>query len=242
MPRYDQHFLRASAYARKIVAAVQAAPEETLVEIGPGRGALTQYLLELPQAYIGVEIDPHCIQLLKAQFPLAKARWIQEDFLRWPLPERPLYIVSNLPYSISGPVLGRILAHRWHIRGGVLMLQAEVAQRLYAAVGTRAYGRLSVLFQSVYGVERVLRIPPGAFSPPPRVWSEVVRFERQPSLAIEAWEDFAEFVRLSFRQPRRTLAKNLKALGRALPEDLARLRPHQLPVATFLKLWQQLQK
>ncbi|MCS7162289.1 MAG: 16S rRNA (adenine(1518)-N(6)/adenine(1519)-N(6))-dimethyltransferase RsmA [Bacteroidia bacterium] len=242
MPRYDQHFLRASAYARKIVAAVQAACEETIVEIGPGRGALTRYLLELPQPYIGVEIDPLCLQQLKAEFPLAKAQWVQEDFLRWPLPEQALYIVSNLPYSISGPVLGRILGHRRYIRGGVLMLQAEVAQRLYAVAGTRAYGRLSVLFQSVYGVERVLRVPPGAFSPMPRVWSEVIRFERRPHIAIEDWEDFAEFVRLSFRQPRRTLANNLKALGRAIPEALGQRRPHQLPVATFLELWRQIQK
>lgn len=238
MPRYDQHFLWSEGLIKRIIEAVRPLPEETLLEVGPGHGALTRYLLAMPVPYLGIEIDPRCLEQLR-QLPHAeKAEWIQGDFIRLALPQKPLYFVSNLPYSISGPAIFQILAHRDWIREGVLMLQAEVAQRLYAVPGTRAYGRVSVLFQSIYGVKRLLRVPPGAFRPPPKVWSEVIRFTRAPKLPSDKWESFAQVVRQAFQQPRQTLSKNLRARAITLPSEWASLRPHQLPVEAYIQIWQ----
>lgn len=237
MPKFDQHFLHDRTYAKKIAEAVELLPGETLLEVGPGRGALTQFLLQKPVPYIGIEIDPRVIETLRALPGAEHATFLQGDFLQVPLPEKPLFFVSNLPYSITGPALFRILGHRFWIRAGVIMLQAEVAQRLYAAAGKRPYGRLSVLFQSVYAVKRLFRVPPGAFSPPPKVWSEVVFFTRQPQVALEEWDSFAAFIRRAFQQPRRTLAKNLGTGAVLLAEWWGHLRPHQLSLPEWISLW-----
>lgn len=238
MPRFDQHFLRDPSYVRRIIEAVAPLSEETILEVGPGQGALTRALLELPFPYIGIEIDRKCLALLRELPGAHKAQWIEGDFLEVALPEKPLYFVSNLPYSITGPALFRILSHRWWIREGIVMLQREVAQRLYAPAGKRPYGKLSVLFQSIYAVRRLLLIPPGAFSPPPEVWSEVIIFTRAPKLPLEAWDDFAEIVRAAFRQPRQTLGKNLRTIFEEIPASWRQRRPHELTIEAFLYLWE----
>lgn len=237
MPRFDQHFLRTESYIQKIAEAVAPQPGETILEVGPGAGALTRYLLEKPFPYIGIEIDTRCLMQLQQLSHAGRAYWIHADFLQVELPAQPLYFVSNLPYSISGPALFRILSHRTHIREGIIMLQAEVARRLYAPPGSRAYGRVSVLFQSIYETKRILRVPPGAFSPPPKVWSEVVHFTRNPKLPIEQWDAFAVVVRQAFQQPRQTLARNLRGSSVMFPPEWAGRRPHQLSVEEYLTLW-----
>lgn len=239
MPRYDQHFLCSESYIQRIIQAVQPTSEETILEVGPGKAALTRYLLALPVPYIGIEIDAQCLAHLRTLSNAERAEWIHGDFLRVELPKKPLYFVSNLPYSISGPAIFRILAHRDWIREGILMLQAEVAQRLYALPGSRAYGRVSVLFQSLYEVKRLLRVPPGAFRPPPKVWSEVIRFTRAPRLPSSEWESFAELIRRAFRQPRQTLSRNLRGSGVPLPPQWASLRPHQLSIEDYIRLWRE---
>jgi len=237
MPRFDQHFLKARHYAEQIAAAVRPLPGETILEVGPGQGQLTRYLLAKPFPYIGVEIDRLLLQTLKT-LPLAeKAQWIEGDFLTLKLPPQPLYFVSNLPYSITGPALFRILDERRWIRAGVLMLQAEVADKLCAQPGQRAWGRLSLLFQSVYRVRRLFRVPPGAFAPPPRVWSAVVAFEQAPQVPLEEWSAFADFVRQACLHPRRTLRANLREAGLPCPSPWAALRPHQLSIQAFYELW-----
>ncbi|RMF49711.1 MAG: ribosomal RNA small subunit methyltransferase A [Bacteroidetes bacterium] len=237
MPRFDQHFLRARHYAEQIAEAVSPLPGETLLEVGPGQGQLTRYLLAKPFPYIGVEIDGSLLESLKT-LPLAeKAQWIQGDFLTIDLPPQPLYFVSNLPYSITGPALFRILEKQRWIRAGVLMLQAEVADKLCAQPGQRTWGRLSLLFQSVYRVRRLFRVPPGAFSPPPRVWSAVVTFERSPQVPLEEWSAFADFVRQACLHPRRTLRANLREAGLSCPTPWAALRPHQLSIQALYELW-----
>ncbi|MDW8134463.1 MAG: 16S rRNA (adenine(1518)-N(6)/adenine(1519)-N(6))-dimethyltransferase RsmA [Bacteroidia bacterium] len=237
MPRYDQHFLRNSVYAVKIAEAVCPQAGEKILEVGPGRGALTRYLLQKGVPYIGIEIDSVCLKSLEELPSKASTEWILGDFLRIALPEEPLFFVSNLPYSISGPAIFRILSHHRYIRAGVVMLQAEVAQRLYAKAGKRPYGRLSVLFQSVYEVKRLCRVPPNAFTPPPKVWSEVVLFERKALLSSEVWEDFVGFVRRAFRQPRRKLAKNLSDYRLSISPFFSHRRPHELSVEEFFELW-----
>ncbi|GIV25666.1 MAG: ribosomal RNA small subunit methyltransferase A [Bacteroidia bacterium] len=239
MPRFDQHFLRARSYAEKIAAAVSPLPGETLLEVGPGQGHLTRYLLEKPFPYLGVEIDARLLQTLKA-LPLAeKAEWILGDFLTVDLPPKPFYFVSNLPYSITGPTLFRILEKQSWIRAGVIMVQAEVADKLCAEPGQRTWGRLGLLFQSVYRVKRLFRVPPGAFSPPPRVWSAVVAFERSPQVPPEEWPAFADFVRKACLHPRRTLAANLRQAGLPCPPQWATLRPHQLSIQAMYNLWKE---
>jgi 16S rRNA (adenine1518-N6/adenine1519-N6)-dimethyltransferase len=145
--------------------------------------------------------------------------------------------VSNLPYSISGPFLMRVLEHRAWIRGGVLMLQKEVAQRLYAQPGERQFGRLSALFQVVYRVERLRYVWPGSFSPPPKVVSAVIRFVREPRIDLSEWPAFARVVRAAFRQPRQTLSRNLHSANLPCPPYLASLRPHQIPLDELIGLW-----
>jgi len=233
--RYDQHFLRDENIARAIAEAAQPHPDETLLEIGPGLGILSQYLLRYPNPFIGIEIDPRLHEKLVENYP--SATWIRGDALEIPWPEKPLYLVSNLPYSISGPFLMRVLEHRMWIRGGVLMLQKEVAQRLYARPGERSFGRLSALFQAVYRVERLRYVWPGSFSPPPKVVSAVVRFVREPRIDLSEWPAFARVARAAFRQPRQTLGRNLRSANLPCPPHLAYLRPHQIPLDELIALW-----
>ncbi|MCS6789725.1 MAG: 16S rRNA (adenine(1518)-N(6)/adenine(1519)-N(6))-dimethyltransferase RsmA [Bacteroidia bacterium] len=238
MPRYDQHFLCSEAYAQRIVAAVKPQPDEITLEIGPGRGALTKYLLLRDQPLIAVEIDKRCLEELQKLPAAEKAHWVHGDFRQLALSaERSYFLVSNLPYSLTGPALFWILERRWQVREGILMLQAEVAKRLYASEGSRDFTRLTVLFRSVYAVERLFRVPPGAFCPPPRVRSEVIRFLRRADV-WEPWESFAAFVRVAFRQPRQKLAKNLRPLSLPLPPEWSDKRPHQLSLSVYYTLWQ----
>ncbi len=234
--RYDQHFLRDSSIARAIAEAIQPLSHETLLEVGPGPGILSKYLLRYPNPLTGIEIDPRYHACLVRDYP--EATWLLGDVLEVPWPEGALYLVSNLPYSISGPFLMRLLEHCERVRGGVLMLQREVAQRLYAQSGKRQFGRLSALFQIVYRVERLRIVRPGSFSPPPRVLSEVIRFTREPQIALSEWPSFAAVVRAVFRQPRQTIARNLRNADLPCPPHLASLRPHQLPLSELIALWQ----
>jgi 16S rRNA (adenine1518-N6/adenine1519-N6)-dimethyltransferase len=236
MPRYDQHFLRDEQLARLIADAAQPLPDETLLEIGPGLGILSQYLLSKTPAFIGIEIDPRCYERLLKAFP--QGQWLLGDALKVPWPEGPLYLVSNLPYSISGPILFRILEARTRIRGGLLMLQKEVAQRLYAQSGERTYSRPSVLFQAVYRVERLRLVRPGSFSPPPKVLSEIIRWTRSPQIPLSEWPRFAQFIRAAFRQPRQTLGRNLRTANLPCHPAYTARRPHEIPLLEFITLWQ----
>jgi 16S rRNA (adenine1518-N6/adenine1519-N6)-dimethyltransferase len=233
--RYDQHFLRDENIARAIAEAACPQPDEVLLEIGPGPGILSKYLVQRPNPLIGIEIDPQYHQKLVETYP--QATWILGDALQVSWPEVPLYLVSNLPYSITGPFLMRVFEHRAWIRGGVLMLQKEVAQRLYAQPGERQFGRLSALFQVVYQVERLRTVRPGSFSPPPKVLSEVIRFTRLPQIPLKDWPSFATIVRAAFRQPRQTLSRNLRSAGFSCPPHLATRRPHEIPLPELIALW-----
>lgn len=236
MPRrYDQHFLQDENIARAIAEAVSPQPDEVLLEIGPGPGILSKYLVQRPNPLTGIEIDPHYHQKLEESYP--QAIWIPGDALKVPWPESPLYLVSNLPYGITGPFLMRVLEYRAWIRGGVLMLQREVARRLYARPGERQFGRLSALFQVVYQVERLRTVRPGSFAPPPKVLSEVIRFTRSPQIPLKDWPSFALTMRAAFRQPRQTLGRNLRSAGFPCPSHLTTRRPHEIPLSELIALW-----
>ena len=226
--RFAQHFLEA-AWVKKLVTAVAATPDDSILEIGPGRGAITRPLAEHAKRLLAIEIDRDLAADLEAA-ALPNVTVVTSDVLsvdlvpsltEWlgaaPGPGRQFRIVGNLPYNISSPILFRLLdlAARTHgVRDAMLMLQKEVADRLVARVGTGEYGVLTVLTAVNADVTRVLSLPPGAFRPPPKVHSAVVRLVfRPPKVAIADQDLFVRMVRTMFTQRRKTISNALKPFG-----------------------------
>jgi len=226
--RFAQHFLE-SAWVTKLVAAVAAAPDDSILEIGPGRGAITRPLASQVRRLLAIEIDRDLAADLEAA-ALPNVAVVTSDVLSvdlvpiltdWlgepPGPGNQIRIVGNLPYNISSPILFALLdlaARTNGVRDAMLMLQKEVADRLVAKVGTGEYGVLTVLTALTADVSRVLSLPPGAFRPPPKVQSAVVRLAfRPPKVAIPDQKLFVRMVRTMFTQRRKTIANALKPFG-----------------------------
>ena len=226
--RFAQHFLEA-AWVKKLVTAVAATPDDSILEIGPGRGAITRPLAEHAKRLLAIEIDRDLAADLQAA-ALPNVTVMTSDVLsvdlvpsltEWlgaaPGPGNQFRIVGNLPYNISSPILFRLLdlAARTHgVRDAMLMLQKEVADRLVASVGTGEYGVLTVLTAVNADVTRVLSLPPGAFRPQPKVHSAVVRLVfRPPKVAIADQDLFVRMVRTMFTQRRKTISNALKPFG-----------------------------
>ena len=226
--RFAQHFLEA-AWVNKLVTAVAATPDDSILEIGPGRGAITRPLAEQAKRLLAIEIDRDLAADLEAA-ALPNVTVVTSDVLSvdlvpsltaWlgatPGPGNQFRIVGNLPYNISSPILFRLLdlAARTHgVRDAMLMLQKEVADRLVAKVGTGEYGVLTVLTAVNADVTRVLSLPPGAFRPPPKVHSSVVRLTFRPAKVAIADQDlFVRMVRTMFTQRRKTISNALKPFG-----------------------------
>jgi 16S rRNA (adenine1518-N6/adenine1519-N6)-dimethyltransferase len=252
--RFGQHFLE-KPWVDKLIASLDATPEDTFLEIGPGRGALTKPLASHVRAIVGVEIDRDLAARLPGELP-ANVRVVQGNFLDvnfdtlledMPLPVR---VVGNLPYNVSSPILFKLLEaarEGQRFRDATLMLQKEVADRLVAPPGTAEYGTLAIQVALLADVERVLSLPPGAFRPPPKVTSAVVRLRFHPPTAdVGDRKTFEKIVRGVFLQRRKTLANALKpvasSLGRSAPELLQRAgldgsrRPEELTVADMARL------
>jgi 16S rRNA (adenine1518-N6/adenine1519-N6)-dimethyltransferase len=254
--RYGQHFLE-SAWVRKLIDSLDTAPSDVFLEIGPGRGALTGPLAERVARIIAVEIDRDLAAALPARVG-ANVRIIQGNFLDVDLaqvlePEAgPVRVVGNLPYNVSSPILFRLLdaaASGIRIPDATLMLQKEVADRLVARPGTGEYGALAIQVALLARVERLLALPPGAFRPPPKVHSAVVRLTfHAPSVAIGDRGVFERIVRGVFLQRRKTVLNALKPVAGALsrsPDDLLERagidpgrRPETLTVDDFARLSQ----
>lgn len=220
-----QHFLRDPAIARAIVDLVAPTANDLVVEIGPGEGALTAELARRAGRLQALEVDPALVSRLRARFPTvevveADARGWDYGALTAPRGGRVL-VVGNLPYSVGKPILTALIAARTAIDAMALMLQREVAERVAAAPGSRTYGSLSVLTQ-LYGDVRVaLRVPPGAFRPPPKVDSAVIHLAVLPAPRVPLPDErrFHVVVRAAFAQRRKTLANALAAgLGRPAEE------------------------
>ncbi|HXF13156.1 MAG TPA: 16S rRNA (adenine(1518)-N(6)/adenine(1519)-N(6))-dimethyltransferase RsmA [Terriglobales bacterium] len=239
-PKLGQHFLNDTAAAVRIVESLGDLLQSTVLEIGPGRGALTNLLARRARRVIAVEKDRVLAAQLRMHFSLAPNVEIIEgdilaidlDSLFGPKPGsmRPgmdvapqqVRVVGNLPYFITSDILLRLFEYRKYFEVFVLMVQKEVADRLAAKPGTSEYGLLSATAQLYSKVEKVLTLPPGAFSPPPKVHSAVVRLV--PSTRFEKLhvdeKGFISFLKLSFAQKRKTLWNNLK--GRYPSDDLER--------------------
>jgi 16S rRNA (adenine1518-N6/adenine1519-N6)-dimethyltransferase len=216
-----QHFLRDVAIARAIVDLVAPSGRDLVLEIGPGKGALTQELVRTPAAVRAIEIDAGLITALRARFPdvdmdEADARTWDYARLQAPAGGRVL-VVGNLPYSVSKPILLALVTARAAISEMALMLQREVAERVAAAPGGKVYGSLSVLTQLYFDVRLALRVPPRAFVPPPQVDSAVLHFRTlgRPRVELASEGRFHTVVRAAFLQRRKMIGNALAAgLGR----------------------------
>jgi 16S rRNA (adenine1518-N6/adenine1519-N6)-dimethyltransferase len=216
--RFGQHFLE-PAWVDKLLRAVHPSPDDTFLEIGPGRGALTAPLAALAGRVVAVEIDRDLAAALPSRVP-PNVRVVEADFLDVDLDralagERsPLRVIGNLPYNVSSPILFRLLEgadEGRRFNDATLMLQKEVADRLVARPGTRDFGALAIQVALLADVERLLTLPPGAFRPPPKVTSAVVRLAfRAPAEDVGSRAVFEKLVRGMFLQRRKTL---LNALG-----------------------------
>jgi 16S rRNA (adenine1518-N6/adenine1519-N6)-dimethyltransferase len=241
--RFGQHFLHDPQVIARILAAIEPRRGERVVEIGPGRGALTAPLLERLGTLIAIEIDRDLARELSARFGPA-LELLNQDVLEVELAALrgagpALRLVGNLPYNISTPLLFHLLAQRAQIHDMHFMLQKEVVDRMVAAPGSRTYGRLTVMLAPWVRIERLLNVGPGAFTPPPKVSSAVVRLMplAAPAFDIGTTASFERVVRAAFAQRRKTLRNALK--GTVDAGVLERLgidpgaRPEQLAPAQF---------
>jgi len=211
--RLGQHFLE-QAWVKKLISALGTAPDDTFLEIGPGRGALTRALAPRVGRIVAVEIDRNLAAALPACTP-SHVRVVTSDFLRVDLDELlrdeplPLRVIGNLPYNVASPILFRLLheaKNGGRFRDATLMLQKEVADRIMAVVGSAHYGVLALQVTLLADVERILTLPPGAFRPPPKVTSAVVRLRfRPPAVDVGDPAVFERVVRGVFLQRRKTL-------------------------------------
>lgn len=229
-PKLGQHFLNSEQYARRVVEAVGDAWQGTVLEIGPGRGILTSLLAKTSRRLIAVELDRVLAAQLRLQFGMARNVEIIEadvlaidfDSLFGPKPglgrpgieikPQPVKVVGNLPYYITSDILLRLFEFSKYFESLVIMVQREVADRIAAEPGGRDYGMLSATTQLYARVEKLFTLPPDAFSPPPKVFSTVLRLTidpQQEELGVAGY-GFIDFLRLSFGQKRKTLWNNLK--------------------------------
>ena len=216
-PKLGQNFLVSPTAPRAIVDALGELSQATVLEIGPGKGALTSLLAPRAKKVIAVELDPS----LAASLAVSPVEVLCKDILEVDLTELArergvrLQVIGNLPYYISSPILMHLFAHSGVIDRAVLMAQREVADRIVAPPGSRTYGLLSATTQMYAGVEHLFTLPPEAFAPAPEVYSTVFRLTMHPrfeELAVEA-EGFLRFLRQIFTLKRKTLANNLRASG-----------------------------
>jgi len=241
--KLGQHFLIRGAILERIAAAAcpPGEPPATVLEIGPGRGALTARLLERASRVVAIELDPYLAAHLRTRFAgeprleIVEADVLAADLARWGR----LPVVGNLPYYITSPILERTL--RLRPPRAVFLIQKEVAERLVAAPGTRDYGYLTVQTALFATVRLLFEVKPAAFHPPPKVDSAVVLLEpRAAAGEIGDPEDFLRFVSLCFRQKRKTLRNNLaESVGREVVDSWpeAGLRAEQVPVEGFVAMY-----
>jgi len=237
---WGQHFLKDLEVARRIAETLQAQPPTPVVEIGPGEGVMTQFLLEKHPHLAVVEVDPQAVDLLTNKFGLEKLTIHHLDVLKWkPSGEEKQAIIGNLPYNISSPIFFLLLEHREKIKEGVFMLQKEVAERVAAAPGSKTFGVLSVLLQAYFKVDYEFTVPPTVFRPPPKVDSGVIRMlplEEEPPVSFK---QLRRVVKQAFGQRRKTLRNALKGLDfEEFPEweEWKGLRAERLAVKDFIYL------
>lgn len=245
-----QHFLTDENIARKIAGILSLEGYDRVLEIGPGMGVLTKYLLERTEGLSVIELDRESVDYLSNHFARLENRILQGDFLRFDLEQafegRQVAIIGNFPYNISSQILFRVIQFRHLVPEFGGMFQKEVARRITEGPGSKTYGILSVIAQAFYKAEYLFTVPPGVFSPPPKVDSGVIRLVRKEPFDLPVDPDyFFKVVKTAFNQRRKTLRNSLKSLGISdkLSEDaIFARRPEQLSVEEFLELTQKLER
>ena len=242
-----QHFLTDLSIAKRIADTVDACPDIPVLEVGPGMGVMTQYLVQKPRPFKVVEIDRESVAYLNEHFPKLRENILGEDFLRMDLRQvfdgQQFVLTGNYPYDISSQIFFKMLDNRDLIPCCTGMIQHEVAVRMASQPDNKQYGILSVLIQAWYDVEYLFTVEPGVFNPPPKVQSAVIRMTRNKVQKLGCDEElFKRVVKTSFNQRRKMLRVSLRQL---LPAEnlqmitdskFATLRPEQLSIPEFVEL------
>lgn len=243
-----QHFLKDESIARDIADSLTLQGYTKVLEIGPGMGVLTKYLLEKDIETFVIEIDTESVEYLHAHYPKLHGHIISEDFLKYNITttmgDSPFAIIGNYPYNISSQIVFRTLEMRDRIPEFSGMFQKEVAERICEKKGSKTYGILSVLVQAFYDAEYLFTVPEHVFNPPPKVKSGVLRLRRKENYHLPVDEKlFFAVVKAGFNQRRKTLRNSLKSYitSDSLKEDsIFDLRPEQLSVEQFITLTQKI--
>ena len=235
-----QHFLKDLSVAQRIADTVDACPDIPVLEVGPGMGVMTQYLRQKPRPLKVVELDFESVAYLRRAWPDMEDGIIEDDFLKMHLEHtfdgQPFVLTGNYPYNISSQIFFKMLDYMDLIPCCTGMIQKEVAERLAAQPGTKAFGILSVLVQLWYDVEYLFTVPPTVFNPPPKVQSAVVCMKRNTRTTLPCdYSLMKRIVKQAFQQRRKMLRGSLRGL---IPADhpLGTMRPEQLSVEQFIAL------
>lgn len=240
-----QHFLKDLNIAQRIAETIDIGGGMPVLEIGPGMGVLTQFLLQNKEIDLTcVELDSESVTYLLANFPELNGRIIEGDFLKMNLDEMykgQFCVIGNFPYNISSQIFFKVLDHKDKIPICAGMIQKEVAERMASKPGTKAYGILSVLVQAYYDIEYLFTVHENVFDPPPKVKSAVIRMRRNETKKIDCDEDlFVKVVKTAFNQRRKMMRNSLQSLlGQGHPllaDPVFMKRPEQLSVAEFVDL------
>ena len=247
--RLGQHFLNDENIALKIINSLTYLKGKNILEIGPGMGVLTKYLLKKPCELKLVEIDKDSVQYIKQNLKISINQIIERDFLKLNLNDlfnSNFTIIGNFPYNISTQIIFKMLEYRESVTELCGMFQKEVAERICETHGSKKYGILSVLTQAFYNTDYLFSVSPNVFTPAPKVISAVIKLTRKKDkLLISNEKLFFSIVKLSFQQRRKTLRNSLKILNLSdnLREDVIfDLRPEQLSVEKFVKLTEIIEK
>ncbi|MFV0270636.1 MAG: 16S rRNA (adenine(1518)-N(6)/adenine(1519)-N(6))-dimethyltransferase RsmA [Macellibacteroides fermentans] len=239
-----QHFLKDLSIARRIAETLSDYKHLPVLEIGPGMGVLTTFLLEEGHDLSVVELDRESVAYLNENFPALAGRILAEDFLKLDLEtlfEGPFCVIGNYPYNISSQIFFKVLDYKEKVPCCSGMIQKEVAERLASGPGKKAYGILSVLLQAWYDIEYLFTVDASVFNPPPKVQSAVIRMVRNKRESLGCDEKvFKSVIKTSFNQRRKTLRNSMKPLlGKDFPDyslPIFDKRPEQLSVEQFIEL------
>ena len=249
-----QHFLTDLNIAKRIADTVDACPELPVLEVGPGMGVLTQYLMEKPRPMKVVEIDSESVAYLNEKYPRLRDNILGEDFLRMDLSKvfdgKQFVLTGNYPYDISSQIFFKMLDNKDLIPCCTGMIQREVAQRMASSPGNKAYGILSVMIQAWYDVEYLFTVDENVFNPPPKVKSAVIRMTRNETTNLGCDEQlFKRVVKTVFNQRRKMLRVSIKPIfaGHCVSEeffkdDMMTKRPEQLTIKQFVELTNKVQE
>lgn len=236
-----QHFLKDETIINKIVEALHEHPFKNLLEVGPGTGALTKNLVNLPGIHFkAVELDDEKVIYLEKLFPSIKDKIIHQSFLDIDKPfEEPFTVIGNFPYNISTQILFKVLDWKDDVPVVIGMFQKEVAERAASGPGNKVYGVLSALIQAYYDVEYLFDVPPASFNPPPKINSGVIRLTRRKEvLKVRSDRSYWVLVKTAFNQRRKTLRNAVKSLfdPEVLQDEIFNLRAEALSIEDFAAL------